>query len=597
MNGMRKLLGFAAIAVLAASFTTSAIGATKQFSISATGSGNFWTLTYQNGTQGGGTNSNINSVTFIPPFHVSNVTLQPSLVTGNTLISPASCTTSAGCDATTISITWMNGIPPSGGTGYVTMNGTAADTAASCSSGVSWSAQAFTGNALGGTNFQPVTATTTSTVPCILQFVTQPANAQAGTNITSVANNVNGTAVQVQALVGGAVATWFTGNITLTPTPSAPITGGVVAASAGVSSFGSSATPAQTALTLSPPGSTGTFTLTASATGFTSAISNPFKIFAGVLNCSEPFPLAIIDPANVAPDQPGYAFGNRNAYNKDGVTDGACVPVLYTFTNNILVSADPSLADTVNLTWDTQSQVNAAFQYTVNWQPTPVDSAITGWSTSPRPQVAWLDTNGNLVTNTTPSANIAWIPGLACLSDSLPVKYGSLGAAVDANSGTVTINNVANVTYPDQQGNTYAVPPGNTPNIPPVPFPIVIADTVNGVQSTMTERMTAVAIVGSPTQNGDLTWNITYQVTRGTATEGGSTIASHAAGYSVMSTPLPIIPNDSTTFKAPYKVKTQAQMCIAKHGFTSFQIDTNGNTQVMYTTTVFDIGDGWVGLK
>jgi len=152
---------------------------------------------------------------------------------------------------------------------------------------------------------------------------------------------------------------------------------------------------------------------------------------------------------------------------------------------------------------------------------------------------------------------------------------------------------VPDVTYPDQHGNTYDVPPAGSPVVPPVPFPIVIADTVNGQQSTTTERMTAVQMTNS-VQNGDGSWNITYTVRRGTLTEGGSTIASHAAGYSVMSTPLPIIPNDATTFKAPYKVNTQAQMCIAKHGFTSFQIDANGNTQVMYTTTIFDIGDGWV---
>jgi len=159
------------------------------------------------------------------------------------------------------------------------------------------------------------------------------------------------------------------------------------------------------------------------------------------------------------------------------------------------------------------------------------------------------------------------------------------------------------VTYPDQFGNTYAVPPGGSPIIPPVPFPIVIADTVNGVQSTLTERMTAIAMIGSPVQNGDGSFNITYTVRRGTTKEGSpnaqgvSTIGSHATDAQVMSTPLPIIPNDTTTFKAPYKVNTQAQMCIARHGFTSFQLDTNGNTQMIYQTTIFDIGDGWIGLK
>jgi hypothetical protein len=38
----------------------------------------------------------------------------------------------------------------------------------------------------------------------------------------------------------------------------------------------------------------------------------------------------------------------------------------------------------------------------------------------------------------------------------------------------------------------------------------------------------------------------------------------------------------------------QANMCIAEHGFQSFTLDANGNTQVMYFSTVIDIGDGWV---
>jgi hypothetical protein len=35
-------------------------------------------------------------------------------------------------------------------------------------------------------------------------------------------------------------------------------------------------------------------------------------------------------------------------------------------------------------------------------------------------------------------------------------------------------------------------------------------------------------------------------------------------------------------------------MCIAEHGFNSFSIGADGTTQLMYFTTVIDIGDGWV---
>ena len=603
MNGIRKLLLSTMAAMLAASAALSAHAASQQklFDIKVT-SGAVTQVTYDNLSKG---NSNINSISLKANVAISNLSLQPFLITSTTAVSPVSCTTAQGCPANTlIQITNINGIVP-GSAGYVTMTTSVPNNAQSCSSSITFMAQAFTGNALGGVNFLAPNGSATDTesaqIQCVLQFVTQPASTQTGTNITSVINDPNGAPVQVQALAGGSVATWFTGTITLTPAPGASITGGTATATAGVASFGSSTNPPLTALTLD---GLGTFTLTASAQGFTSATSNPFKLFAGILNCSQPFPTNIIDPQNVAPDQPGYAFGDRNGWNKDGVTDGACVPVLYTFTNNIRVSADPSLANTVNLTWDTQSQVNAAFQYTVNWQPIAVDSPTTGWSISPRPQTAWLDTDGNQATGATPSAKIAWIPGLACVGDTLPVPYGTLAANLDTtvdanNTSTITINGVAPVTYP-VGGPSYDIPAAGSPNIPPVPFPIVIADSVNGQQSTTTERLTAIALVGSPIQNGDGSFNITYTVRRGTTAEGSptaqgvSTIGSHTAGYMVMSTPLPIIPNDATTFKPPYKVNTQAQMCIAKHGFTSFQIDANGNTQVMYTTTIFDIGDGWV---
>ncbi len=577
----------------------------KLFDIKVT-SGSTTTVTYENLSKG---NSNINSISLQSSVDVANLALQPYLITGTTTISPTSCTTASGCPAgTLISIANINGIVP-GTTGYVTMTASVPLSQDSCSTSITFIAQAFTGNALGGVNFLTPsgsrTDTETGTVACVLQFLTQPANSQVATNITSAVAAPNGTPVKVQALIGGSVATSFNGTIQLGVNPVAPTTttpnltgGSGVSAVSGVATYGSP--PNATALTID---AIGTYSLTASASGFTSATSNPFRIFAGVLNCSDPFPTNIINPGNIAPGQPGYAYGNRNAWNKDGVNDGPCVPVLYTFMNNILASSDPSLINTVNLTWDTATQVNAAFQYTVNWQPVGVDSALSGWSSAPRPQVAWLDKNGNLANGATPSSDIAWIPGLACVSDTLPVPYGTLasalGTTVDANhTSQITINGIQPVpTTLNPAGQPYTTPTPGSPDVPAVPFPIVIADTVNG---TATERMTAISVIGSPLHNGDGSWNITYQVRRGTTAEGSptaqgvSTIESHAAGTLVMSTPLPIIPNDATTFKAPYKVNTQAQMCIAKHGFTSFVIDANGNTQVYYTSTIFDIGDGWV---
>jgi hypothetical protein len=38
-------------------------------------------------------------------------------------------------------------------------------------------------------------------------------------------------------------------------------------------------------------------------------------------------------------------------------------------------------------------------------------------------------------------------------------------------------------------------------------------------------------------------------------------------------------------------------MCIAEHGFDAFTIGPGGTAQIMYFTSVIDIGDGWVGLR
>lgn len=600
MNRIRRSICFVVMA-LGAMQALPADAATKQFSISVASTSTTSTLTFTNGTSGGGTSSYIKSLWFVAPFAVSNVNLQASLVTGNTTISPAGCATATGCAAgTQIQVTYINGFGP-GTSGAVTMTGSVPNAQASCTTPFNWTAQSFTGNALGGTNFispTGVTATAATTVSCALQFLTQPANAIAGMNITSQVNNPSGTPVQVEALVNGAVASWFTGTVTLVPS-SGTLTGGTAAASAGTASFGSP--PGATALTLTPPG---TYTLTASATGFTSATSSPFKIFAGVLNCGFPFDSSFVDPAYLAPDQPGYAAGGRNAYNKDGVSS-QCVPVLYTFNNNILTPP----YDQVQLSWDTVSQPNAAFEYTMNWQLRPVvtsnpggtQPSPIGWPVTPRPGVAWLNTDGS---TTSVAGTPAFVPGLACLGDKLPAPYGALMSDVQTSDTTITVSGIAanpTVIIPGSNPQAaYLVPAPGAPAVPATPFPIVIANTVNSTQSTATERMTAVSIVSvapDPNSVGSSytgTYTITYNVTRGTATEGFSAPAFHASSTLVVSTPLPIIPNDPTTFPAPYIVQTQAHMCIADHGFRAFGLDSNGNPLVMYTTTVIDIGDGYV---
>jgi hypothetical protein len=282
------------------------------------------------------------------------------------------------------------------------------------------------------------------------------------------------------------------------------------------------------------------------------------------------------------------------------------VPVLYTFTNNILENNE------VNLTWDTTSQPNAAFMYQLNWQLRPVKTTgvTAGWTDTPRPDVAWLNADGSL---TTLAGNKAYIPALACISDKLPAPYGTLGADVLPGSTQITVTGIAAnplVMNTNTDPNTpYTAPVPGDPALPALPFPIVIANTVNGVQSTATERMTALSIQGVPIASGGVnpTFTITFNVRRNTATEGVpapvSVLPSHVAGTRVMSTPLPIIPNDAQTFPAPYVVQTQAHMCVADHGFSSYDgasyyPATGGSligvSRLLYRTTIFDIGDGWV---
>jgi len=332
-----------------------------------------------------------------------------------------------------------------------------------------------------------------------------------------------------------------------------------------------------------------TYTILAKATNYSDATSNTFRVFAGILNCGDPIAASFINPDTLGPDQPGYGGGTRNAYNKDGVAE-QCVPVLYTFTNTILQN------ETVNLTWDTGSQPNAAFEYTVNWQTQPVESGdkVSGWPMELRPVVAWLNEDGSESTGL--SANPAFRPALACLGNKLPTPYGTLlNAVTDMASTSITVTGIAS--NPPSQ---YTHPVPGDPAIPAYPFPIVIADMVGGLQTTATERMLVTGDTARNSSSG--VWTITFTVQRG---NGGTTPALHGGpsgttpGYRVMSTPLPLIPTDDpTNFPSTgvYPPGKQAHMCVAAHGFTAFDF-TGGIAHVLYSTHVFDIGDGWVGLR
>ena len=122
-----------------------------------------------------------------------------------------------------------------------------------------------------------------------LAFSQAPANVTAGT--VQVPN------VQVQAQDQyGNVATTATGTVTLTASPSVTLTSGTRALSSGVATFGS--LNIQTA---------GTYTLTASLTGLTSATSGSFTVSPNV-----PYQLVFgTQPTNIVAGQTDYPVTHR----------------------------------------------------------------------------------------------------------------------------------------------------------------------------------------------------------------------------------------------------------------------------------------------
>ena len=267
------------------------------------------------------------------------------------------------------------------------------------------------------------------------------------------------------------------------------------------------------------------------------------SVVCGVLACGD---------IKVVPDSfnPGSVTVTRGDYDKNGDI-AACAGLPYTYTSyddNTLHFAWP---DTIT------GNPHAAFDLVVYAAGSSIPGAgVTG--------VAWLNQDGSPVTNDPKfiSGSDVGIPtALDCLTQDLPAPYGTLDTAIVATDTSLTINGVA--------------------AIPGASFPIVI---INSDDPTKTERMTAVYPEMGFTGTGP--FNVTYTVTRGTATEGAvpADKAPHAASALVMSTPLPILPAVLPgTVSPPYVASTQVQMCIA---------DQTPGTGT-HSTTFISIGDPW----
>ncbi len=500
--------------------------------------------TVYNETPQPATNSQFSSFQLFVPTTGASLT-----ITGFTKIPGATVSISA--DKKSISVTKLGNVQP-GQSQMVEFTVTAGSANADCSPAQGdWTAAVFTGSQLNGDSFVKRTTsvnwmpTTTVAANCILQFLSQPADAMVGVLITNTPYNLpaNDQPVQVRALINGVVSTASGLGISLSSsctTLGLTLSGAGATTTSGVAAFGS--------LSSSSPGAG--CTLTASATNYVSAQSNTFKVTTndGQLVCAgQEDPNANPPTHSTFNDGTGSVSGGRGRFNKDGST---CVAVPYDATG-LAVPADK----VVNFKWDTVTQPNAAFEYTVAWNPTAVD-ATTGMPPARRTKVAWETGKYGV-------SGEDYVYGVACLSPNLPAPYATLSSFTTAPD-TITV--AVPVSLPTGWA---AIPTSGS-------FALAIG----------TERMTA-TYSGSPG---------VYNVVRSNGANGTTPVdLSLFVNKFVMSTPLPIDNNPNmappnTAKVNPYLGK-QAQMCIQDEGFTSL---TPGFVQ--FTTTIFDIGDGWVSF-
>ncbi len=657
MNGLHKVLGFL-MAFMLATFALPAIAQTKIFSLKMTpatsaGSPAALTATFKNETPNG--NSSFNSL----------VLTAPAGLTITAVATPPSGTATITNGGQEVRVSNMSPVG-NGMTFVLNLTVTSAGAANCTATSGNWSAVPWTGSSFSGNTFALVpgnsSLTTTVTTICNYSLTTSPASVNRGATPALTATFTNPAAssksfssvtltapsgfsiTQVTSLSGGRTATSITtlpaasvtisginpavapgqqlgvsltlnvdcnasggiwgssvaGGFALSGTnpstgttgqcsvvffpapPSAVISGVAVTPTVGVKAVDggggtiasftgpvtftlipqsststgsvSAGTPTNTGGVLTYPNltitGTGTFKLQAtSAVGSVSATTQTsvFTVYQGELFCGEALKLQFTNPAGGAFGTPGYAEGQR-FQNKDNST---CVKVDYTYENNILTQ------NTVRLTWDTGAQPNAVFVHTAFWRPEFIDPT-TGFPKR-KTKVAWeVDGSGNPI----------YVFGNSCLSQTPPSPYTTVGAAgLDGSSTTLQVNTPAGT-------------------LPQVPFAISID----------TERLTVTAVAGN-----------SWTVVRGA---GGTTAAAHAAGASVMSTPLPI---DNNALKPdggpnPYFGK-QDRMCLWDETYTSVpagSYDCSPTSPgydpnipvacIQRSSSVFDLGDGWMAV-
>ncbi len=501
---------------------------------------NAFTITVKNETPNG--NSNINSVRiYVPTGYVVTGASLPSYI-GQVDVS-----------GNTISVSNMSPLKPQA-TFDINVTVNVQSTTPTCTI-ATWTAAAWTGSSFSGDTFAQVGTTipggsdsTQVSGQQTLAFTSPPGNVTLGESVTmtvkatACGGPVSGLPVQVQI-------TDALGNVV-----------GALSGNTGTDGTASFTIPTGTNQVIS---TSGTYTITASANGYP-PISANVTVYDGVLNCEPTPPFSFVSaPDGVTdPSQSGYAYGQRNRFNKDG---SECHPVDYIFINSILTPNPITQQDnTVHLIWDTVTDPYAAFTYTMTWKTEDVDTGAAnpnaGWPVLRRPSVAWE----TLADGVTPK----FVAGVACLSPSMPAPYGTLNAPITSASQT-TIQ----IVVPSPLPQYWVTLPSTAAS---ANFPVVVG----------TERM-LVTGVSQVASGPPAIYNLTVQRANGmAATRAGP----WPVGQKVMSTPLPVDLNPTS----PYFGK-QANICVVQHGWTSAGVNlTTGNAQVRYFTTVIDIGDGWV---
>lgn len=426
-----------AASVLLLALPTLVAAQTKQFSLAASpadvGTGPVpapgMSVRIKNETPNG--NSTINSVTVTVPQGFA-------LTAAPTKTYPGNLT----WNANSFTITDMSPLKP-GKFFFVSLPGVTA-TGATCGA-AAWSGVAWTGSGLNGNTFAPHTAsglpagyaeTTNVTGTLSLAFIpgSLPTSVVQGGQFTVGVQQVSscgGTLPPILVTLSGAPAGSFAGSQLLT-------SGGVVTLTGTFNAIGD-------------------VTVTASAPGYASATTSLFEVYAnGNLKCPDiaatpaetQFSASASGVTNIS--QTGYAAGYRglNVLKLNGVD---CAPVNYEFVNNVLgdgpgtngEKTDPKgqvvPANGVSFVWDQVYQPNAAYSYTVTWQPewfglASLNNRKTKFCTGAAPNVCSSAVEAQACLS--PVLDISSLPGSApaCVSGEVwtvldPSECASLGSA------------------------------------------------------------------------------------------------------------------------------------------------------------------------